>query len=25
LALKLAYVFGTPVEEIFKLEETDFE
>lgn len=25
LALKLAYVFGTSVEEIFKLEETDFE
>lgn len=25
LALKLAYVFGTPVEEIFKLEDIDFK
>lgn len=25
LALKLAHVFGTPVEEIFKLEDTDFK
>ena len=24
LALKMAHVFGTPVEEIFKLEESDF-
>ncbi|PVD49369.1 transcriptional regulator [Terrimonas sp.] len=24
LALKMAYVFGTPVEEFFKLEESDF-
>lgn len=24
LALKMAYVFGTPVEEIFRLEEGDF-
>lgn len=24
LALKMAYVFGTHVEEIFKLEESDF-
>ncbi len=24
LALKMAHVFGTPVEEIFKLEEQDF-
>lgn len=24
LALKMAYVFGVPVEEIFKLEESDF-
>lgn len=25
LALKMANVFGTPVEEIFILEDTDFE
>ncbi|GGD52923.1 transcriptional regulator [Emticicia aquatilis] len=25
LALRMAHVFGTPVEEIFKLEDTDFE
>lgn len=25
LALKMAYVFETPVEEIFKLEDTDFK
>ena len=25
LALKMAYVFGAPVEEIFKLEEIDFK
>ncbi len=25
LALRLAYVFGTAVEEIFQLEETDFK
>jgi len=24
LALKMAYVFGTRVEEIFKLDDTDF-
>ncbi len=24
LALKMAYVFGTPVEKIFNLEESDF-
>ncbi|AZA84057.1 transcriptional regulator [Chryseobacterium lactis] len=25
LALKLAHAFGTPVEEIFQLEDTDFK
>ncbi len=25
LALKMAYVFETPVEEIFKLEDSDFK
>lgn len=25
LALKMAYVFDTPVEEIFKLEDSDFK
>jgi len=24
LALKMAFVFGTPVEEIFRLEDADF-
>jgi putative transcriptional regulator len=25
LALKMAFVFGTPVEEIFRLDEADFQ